>query len=96
MTYFSHKQSSHPIILPFTKIVLVKCRKREYLNCSTYGVSVQTLAVSAYTRSVTLSLQSPQKNRHSVDLLGLLNFGNPSGSGTNKERLQKSGIKKYF
>ena len=50
----------------------------------TNGVCGHTLAMSAYTSSLTLILQSLQKDRHSVDLLELSNFGNPSGSGTNK------------
>ena len=48
-----------------------------------YGVYGHTFAVSAYTNSLTLFLQL-QKNRHSVDLFELSNFGNLSGSGTKK------------
>ena len=43
-----------------------------------------TLAVSAYTSSLSLFLQSLQKDHHSVDLLELSNSGNPSGSGPKK------------
>ena len=78
------KHSSYPITLTFTKTGLVKCKKRECLNYSTYGVCGHTLAVSAYTSSLTLFLQSLQKDRHNIDFLELLNFGNPSGSGTKK------------
>ena len=62
----------------------MKCKKRECLNYSTYGVCGHTIAVSAYTSSLTLFLQSLQKDRHNIDLLELSNFGNPSGSGTEK------------
>ena len=62
---------------------------------STYGVCCHTLAVSAYTSSLTLFLQSLQKDHHSVDLLELSNFGNPSGSRT-KERLQNVRSKNIF
>ena len=48
-----------------------------------YGVYGHTFAVSAYTNSLTLFLQL-QKNRHSVDLFELSNFGNLSASGTKK------------
>ena len=78
------KHSSYPITLTFTKTGLVKCKKRECLNYSTYGVCGHTLAVSAYTSSLTLFLQSLQKDRHNIDLLELSNFGNPSDSGTKK------------
>ena len=78
------KDSSYPIALTFTKTGLVKHKKRECLNYSTYGVCGQTLAVSAYTSSVTLFLQSLQKDRHNNDLLEPSNFGNPSSSGTKK------------
>ena len=57
--------------------------KREFLNNGTYGVCGHTFAVSAYTSNLTLFLQL-QKERHSVDLLELSNFGNPSGSGIKK------------
>ena len=43
---------------------------------STYGVCCHTLAVSAYTSSLSLFLQSLQKDHHSLDLLELSNFGN--------------------
>ena len=78
------KHSSYPITLTFTKTGLVKCKKRECLNYSTYGVCGHTLAVSAYTSSLTLFLQSLQKDRHNTDLLEPSNFGNPSSSGTKK------------
>ena len=42
------------------------------------------LEESACTNSLTLFLQSLQKDRYSVDLLKLLNFENPSGSGPKK------------
>ena len=61
----------------------MKCKKQECLNYSTYGVYGHTFAVSAYTSSLTLFLQL-QKDRHSVDLFELSNFGNLSGSGTKK------------
>ena len=61
----------------------MKCKKREWLNHSTYGVYGHTFAVSAYTSSLTLFLQL-QKNDHSVNLFELSNFGNLSGSGTKK------------
>ena len=78
------KHSSYPITLNFTKTGLVKCRKQECFNYSTYGVCGHTLAVSAYTSSLTIFLQSLQKDRHSINLFELSNFGNPSGSGTKK------------
>ena len=59
----------------------MKRKKRECLNCSTYGVCGHTFAVSAYTSSLTLFLQL-QKNCHSVDSFS--NFGNPTGSGAKK------------
>ena len=62
----------------------MKCKKRECLNYSTYGVCGHTIAVSAYTSSLTLFLQLLIKDRHNIDLLELSNFGNPSGSGTKK------------
>ena len=61
----------------------MKCKKRECFNASTYGVCGHTFVVSAYTSSLILFLQL-QKDRHSVDLLELSNFGTPSGSGTKK------------
>ena len=70
--------------MTFTKTGLVKCKKRECPKHSTYGVCGHTLEVSACTRSLTLFLQSLQKDHHSVDLLELSNFGNPSGSGPKK------------
>ena len=62
---------------------------------STYGVCGHTLAVSAYNSSLTLFLQSLQKDHHSVDLLEFSNFGNPSGSRT-KGRLQNVRSKNIF
>ena len=53
-------------------------------NYSMYGVCGHTLAVSAYTSSLTIFLQSLQKDHHNIDLLELSNFGNHSGSGTKK------------
>ena len=61
----------------------MKCKKRECFNSSTYGVCGHTFVVSAYTSSLILFLQL-QKDRHSVDLLELSNFGAPSASGTKK------------
>ena len=78
------KHSSYPITLTFTKTELEKCKKRECLNYSTYGVCGHTLNVSAYTSSLTLFLHSVQKDHHNIDLLELSNFGDPSGSGTKK------------
>ena len=63
------KHPPYPITLTFTKTGLVKCRQRECLSYSTYGVSGHTLAVSACTSSLTLFLQSLQKDRHNIDLL---------------------------
>ena len=40
--------------------------------------------MSACTNSLTLFLQSLQKDRHSDNLLELSNLGNPIGSGTKK------------
>ena len=51
---------------------------------SAYGVCGHSIAVSAYTNSLTLFLQLLQKDRHNIDLPELSNFGNPSGSGTKK------------
>ena len=62
----------------------MKYKKRECLNYSRNGVCGHTLELSAYTGSLTLFLQSLQKDRHSVDLLELSKFGNPSGSGIKK------------
>ena len=62
---------------------MLKCKKRECLNYSTYRVCGHTFAVSAYTSILTLFLQL-QKDRHSADSLELSNFGNPSGSRTKK------------
>ena len=78
------KHSQYPITLSFTKTGLVKCKKRECLNYRTYGICDHTIAVSVYTSSLTLFLESLQKDRHNIDLLELSNFGNPSGSGTKK------------
>ena len=78
------KHSLYPISLTFTKPGLVKCKRRECLNYSTYDVCGHTLAVSAYTSSLTIFLLSLQKDRHNIDLLERSNFGNPSGSGTKK------------
>ena len=61
----------------------MKCKTRECLNYSTNGVYGHKFAGSAYTDSSTLFLQL-QKDRHSVDLFELSNFGNPSGSGAKK------------
>ena len=63
----------------FTETGLVKCKNQEYLNYSTYGVCGHTLAVSSYGSSLTLFLQSLQKDRHSLDLLELSNFRNLNG-----------------
>ena len=63
---------------------MVKCKKRENLNYSTFDVCGHTLAVSGYGCSLTLFLQSLQKSRHKIDLLEPSNFGNPSGSRTKK------------
>ena len=41
--------------------------------------------MSAYVSSLTLSLQSLQKDCHNIDFLELSNFGNPSGSGSKKD-----------
>ena len=79
------KHSSYPVTLTFTKTGLVKCKKQEWLNYSTYGVCDHTLAVSAYTSSLTIFLQSLQKDHHNIDLLELSNFQNPSGLGTKKD-----------
>ena len=68
----------------FYKNKVIKCKKREYPNYSAYGVCGHTLAVSAYSSSLTLFLQSLQKDRRIFDLLELSNFGNPNGSGTKK------------
>ena len=80
----SQKHSLYQITLTFAKTGLVKCRIRKCLNYSTYGVCGHTIAVSAYTSSLTLFLQSLQKDRHKIDLLELSNFGNPSDSGKKK------------
>ena len=40
--------------------------------------------MSAYSRNLTLFLQSLQKDCYSVDLIRLSDFRNPSGSGTKK------------
>ena len=40
--------------------------------------------MSAYASSLTLFLQLLQKDRRNIDLLEFSNFGNPSGSGTEK------------
>ena len=74
----------YSITLNFTKTGLVKCKKQECLNYSTCGVCGHTLALSAYTSSLTLFLQSLQKDRHYTDLFELSNCGNLSGSGTKK------------
>ena len=78
------KHSFYQITLTFTKTGLVKCKIRRCLNYSTYDVCGHTIAVSAYTSSLTLFLQSLQKDRHKIDLFELSNFGNPSDSGTKK------------
>ena len=46
------------------------------------------------TSSLTLFLQLLQNDRHRVDMLELLNFGNPSGSGPTKgyKRVQSKHI----
>ena len=80
----SQKHSLYPITSIFTKTGLVKCKKRECLNYSTYGVCGHSLPASAYTSSLTLFLQLLQRDRHSVDLLEHSNFGNLSGSGPKK------------
>ena len=89
------KHLLYPITLTFTKSGLVKCKKRECLNYGTYGVCRHTLAVSAYTNSLTLFLQSFQKDRHSGDFLKLSNFGNLSGSEPKKD-YKRVRSKKYF
>ena len=61
----------------------MKCGKRECLNYSKYSVCGHTFAVGAYSSSLTLFLQL-QKDRQSVDLLELSNFGTPNSSGTKK------------
>ena len=78
------RHSFYQITLTFTKTGLVKCKIRRCLNYSTYDVCGHTIAVSAYTSSLTLFLQSLQKDRHKIDLFELSNFGNPSDSGTKK------------
>ena len=94
MVYFPPKNSSYPIIFSFTKTGLVKCKKLECVNYSTNGVFGYMVAGSAYTSSLTLFLQSLPEDLHSVDLLELSNW--KSKGLRNKERLQKSAIKKYF
>ena len=94
MVYFPPKNSSYPIIFSFTKTGLVKCKKLECVNYSTNGVCGYMVAGSAYTSSLTLFLQSLPEDLHSVDLLELSNW--KSKGLRNKERLQKSAIKKYF
>ena len=44
--------------------------------------------------SLTLFLQSLERDLHNIDFLELSNFGNPSGSGTNKDykRVQSKNI----
>ena len=79
------KHSSYPITSTFTKTGFVRCKQREWLNYSMYGVCGHTLEESACTSSLILFLQSIQKDRHSVDLFELSNIGNPSGSGPKKE-----------
>ena len=59
-------------------------QKRECLDYSTYGVCDHTLAVRAYTSSLTLFLQLLQKDSYNIDLLEPSNSGNPSGSGKKK------------
>ena len=49
-----------------------------------YSVCGHRLAVSAYTSSLTLFMQSLQKDHHNINLLELSNFVNPSGSGLKK------------
>ena len=83
MAYLLQKHYLYPITFTFTKAVLVKCKKQECLNYSTYGACVHTFPVRAYTSSLTLFLQL-QKDRHSVDLLELSNLENPSSSVTRK------------
>ena len=51
------KHLLYQITLTFTKTGLVKCNIRECLNYSTYGVCGHTIAVIAYTSSLTLFLQ---------------------------------------
>ena len=46
-----HRNIVYPITLTFTKTGLMKCKKRECLNYSSYGVCGHTLAVGAYTSS---------------------------------------------
>ena len=94
MVYFPPKNSSYPIIFSFTKTGLVKCKKLECVNYSTNGVCGYMVAGSAHTSSLTLFLQSLPEDLHSVDLLELSNW--KSKGLRNKERLQKSAIKKYF
>ena len=94
MVYFPPKNSSYPIIFSFTKTGLVKCKKLECVNYSTNGVCGYMVAGSAYTSSLTLFLQSLPEDLHSVDLRELSNW--KSKGLRNKERLQKSAIKKYF
>ena len=62
----------------------MKYKKREHLNYSAYGICGHLLAVSADSSSLNLFLQSLQKNRHSLNLFELSNFGNPNGSETKK------------
>ena len=52
------------VIFTFIKAGLVKCEKRECINYSMKGVCVHTLALSAYTSSLTLKSDSnlPKKN----------------------------------
>ena len=94
MVYFPPKHSWYSIIFTFTKTGLVKCKKRECVNYSTNGVCGYMIAGRAYTSSLTLFLQSLPEDLHSVDLLELSNW--KSKGLRNKERLQKSAIKKYF
>lgn len=49
-----------------------------------YSVCGHRLAVSAYTSSLTLFMQSLQKDHHNIDLVKLSNFENPSDLGTKK------------
>ena len=79
------KHSSYPTIYSFTNTGLVKCKEREFLNYSMQGICGHTLAVSVYTSSLTLFLQSLQKDSHTMDSLELSHIGNPSGSGTKKD-----------
>ena len=71
--------------MTFTKTGLLKCKKRDCLNYNTYDVCGHTLEESACTSSLTLFLQSLQKNRNGVNLLELSNFvthaQNPCHSG---------------